>query len=139
MDLQVLVVTADTQLGELVKAQVDNLGCVANVVETYDSATARFEWADAVVDDLVGDGAALLDRLRMEVPDLPVVAIAPDESSGEGARSSGARQVLVEPFSIAEIVDAVKAMGQGELVVVDLDAEATSDPVVDDKPWWATR
>lgn len=140
MDLQVLVLTADSHLGELVKAQVDNLGCRADVVESYDSAAARFDWADGVVIDLVGDGATDLGRLRREAPDLPVVAIAPDEASAETARSTGARQVLVEPFSISEIVDAVKVMAGGTTTtVIDLDAEARPAQVADDKPWWATR
>ena len=40
MDLRVLVLIADHDLGELVRAQVENLGCPCNLVESYDQAHA---------------------------------------------------------------------------------------------------
>ncbi len=40
MDLRVVVLSADLALGELVRAQVDNLGCRCAVVDTYDLAAA---------------------------------------------------------------------------------------------------
>ncbi|MEX2292780.1 MAG: hypothetical protein WD691_03250 [Acidimicrobiales bacterium] len=140
MELRVLVLTEDAQLGELVKAQVDNLGCTCNLVTSYDGAASRVEWADGAVIDLVGEGLDDLRRLRVAAPSLPVLAIAPDIAIGAGARSAGVQQVLIEPFSIADIVDGVRALAaQESRTIIDLDEQARSDLVPDDKPWWATR
>jgi hypothetical protein len=70
-----------------------------------------------------------------------ILAIAQDEAQERAASSAGADQVLVEPFAIAEVVDAVRALGpSGDAQVVDLrTGESSPAPVVDDAPWWATR
>ncbi len=63
------------------------------------------DWADAAIIDLAGDGLDDLNRLRVECPRLRVLAIATDALQEGSARSAGADEVLVEPFSIADIVD----------------------------------
>jgi len=141
MDLRVLVLTGDPGLSELVRAQVENLGCNCTLAESYDVANASIDWADAAVIDLVGDGIDDLNRLRVEAPRVRVLAIAPDEEAGHSARSAGADDALVEPFSIAELVGAVRALGpNADASVVDLRTGAVSaSPAVADAPWWATR
>jgi DNA-binding response OmpR family regulator len=141
MDLRVLVLTADPGLSELVRAQVENLGCVCTLRDTYDEASLAIDWADAAVVDLVGDGLDDLCRLRVEAPRVRILAIAPDAVQEKAARSAGADQVLVEPFAIADVVEAVRALGSpGEALVVDIrTGAATPSPAVEDAPWWASR
>jgi DNA-binding response OmpR family regulator len=141
MDLRVLVLTADLGLSELIRAQVENLGCVCTLRETYDEASRSIDWADAAVIDLADDGLDDLCRLRVEAPRVRILAIAPDAVQEQAARSAGADQVLVEPFAIAEVVGAVRALGpSGDAHVIDLrTGTVTAAPPVEDAPWWATR
>lgn len=141
MDLRVLVLTADLGLSELVRAQVENLGCVCSLRSTYDEASPAIEWADAAIVDLVGDGIDDLCRLRVEAPRVRILAIAPDAVQEEAARLAGADQVLVEPFAISDVVDAVRKLGpSSDALVVDLrTGQSAPAPQVDDAPWWATR
>lgn len=141
MDLRVLVLTADLGLSELIRAQVENLGCVCTLRAGYDEASASIGWADAAIVDLVGDGIDDLCRMRVEAPRMRVLAIAPDAGHERAARSAGADQVLVEPFAIADVVDAVRALDPGgDASVVDIRTGAVSKaPPVEDAPWWASR
>lgn len=141
MDLRVLVLTADDDLGTLIGAHVENLGCSSSRAATYDDGSTALAWADVAVVDLVGDGIDDLYRLRLEAPLVQVIAIAPDLERAETARASGARRVLLEPFSIADVVDALRAMGSGaKTSTVDLRSSAGPDAMaVADAPWWATR
>jgi DNA-binding response OmpR family regulator len=141
MDLRVLVLTADLGLSELIRAQVENLGCVCTLRDSYDEASSSIDWADAAIVDLVDDGIDDLCRIRVEAPRVRILAIAPDAAQEEAARSAGADQVLVEPFAIADVVEAVRALGpNGDASVVDIRTGVTTEaPVVDEAPWWATR
>ncbi|MEO7430184.1 MAG: hypothetical protein ABIY48_12465 [Acidimicrobiales bacterium] len=141
MDLRVLLLIADRDLGELVRAQVDNLGCASTLAETYDTASTSLAWADAVVIDLAGEGLDDLYRVRLEAPTVHVLAIAPDEERAASARSAGVHRALVEPFSVADIVDGLRAMGPSPAAAtVDLRTGVRSAaPALDDAPWWVTR
>jgi DNA-binding response OmpR family regulator len=140
MDLRVLVLTADHDLGELVRAQVENLGCRCSVAETYDEGSSALSWADAAVVDLVGDGLDDLNRLRVEAPMVHVLAIAPDPALEAAARSVGAARVLVEPLTVTDVIDGIRSMDHSGAAVIDLTTgERKAAPVVDDAPWWATR
>lgn len=141
MDLRVLVLTADSPLAGLIRAQVDNLGCTSAVAADYEEAASALEWADAVFVDLV-DGLDDLARLRADAPTLPIVAVAPDAEVAARATAEGAHSVLVEPFSISDIVERVRGLGHAAgPATVDLRGTgATIGSVAsDDKPWWATR
>lgn len=142
MDLRVVVLIADRQMGELVRTQVENLGCRCSVVDTYDAASVALAWAEAAVVDLAADGVEHLNRLRVEAPTLRTLAIVPDPDMRQIAEEIGADQLLVEPFSVAELVEAVRALGRGTgAEVVDLrtgERSSVSAPA-DDAPWWATR
>lgn len=143
MDLRVLVLTGDLGLAELLRTQVENVGAACNMRTCYDDAGGCLEWADAAIIDLVGSGLDDLNRLRVECPRVRVLAIAPDKVQEGSARSAGADEVLVEPFTVAEIVEAVRHLAptpSGDATVVDLTTgEAKPAPAVDDAPWWATR
>ena len=141
MDLRVLVLTADLGLSELLRTQVENLGCRYSLQETYDEASAIIGWADAAIIDLAGSGLDDLNRLRVEAPRVRILAVAPDAAQESAARSAGADQVLVEPFAISEVVNAVRALGPtGDALVIDLRTGVAAEaPVVDEAPWWATR
>lgn len=141
MDLRMLVLTADHDLGELVRAQVDNLGCRCTVAETYDEGSSALAWADAAIIDLAGDGLEDLYRLRIEAPLVRVLGIAPDATTEGAARSAGADPVLVEPFAIADLVSAVRALAPNSgAEVVDLrTGERSAAPVVEDAPWFSTK
>jgi DNA-binding response OmpR family regulator len=141
MDLRVLVLSADQDLGDLVRTQVENLGCTCSRAATYDEGSTALSWADAAIVDLAGEGLDDLNRLRVEAPLVRVLGIAPDKKVAKGARSAGADHVLIEPFSIADVIDAIRAMApSSDAQVVDLrTGERTAAPQVDDAPWWATR
>lgn len=142
MDLRVIVLTNDFGLSELLRAQIENLGCSCSLVPTYDEAGPALDWADAAVVDLVGDGLDDLNRLRVEAPRLRVLAIAPSPDQGAQAGMAGADHVLVEPFSIADVVAAVRTLGppSAHADVVDLrTGAAVAAPVVAEAPWWATH
>ncbi len=108
---------------------------------SYDDASSTIDWADAAIIDLAGDGLDDLNRLRVEAPRVRILAVATEAAQEEAARSAGADQVLVEPFSIADVVEAVRRLGpSGGAVVVDLrTGERAPAPEVEDAPWWATR
>jgi len=141
MDLRVLVLTADLGLSELIRAQVENLGCVCTLRATYDEASSSIDWADAAIVDLVDDGIDDLCRLRVEAPRVRILAIAQDEAQERAASSAGADRVLVEPFAISDVVESVRALGpSGDAQVVDLrTGQSSAAPLVDDALWWATR
>lgn len=141
MDLRVLVLTADLGLSEVLRTQVENLGCHCTLQETYDDASATIGWADAAIIDLAGNGLDDLNRLRVEAPRVRILAVAPDAEQEDAARSAGADQVLVEPFAIADVVHAVRALGpNADALVIDLrTGVASAAPAVEDAPWWATR
>ena len=75
------------------------------------SRAPSLDWADAAIIDLAGDGLDDLNRLRVECPRLRVLAIATDAAQEGSARSAGADEVLVEPFSIADVVEAIRTLG----------------------------
>ncbi len=141
MDLRVLVLTADLGLSELLRTQVENLGCHCTLRATYDEAAASIEWADAAVIDLAGAGLDDLNRLRVEAPRVRVLAIAADADEEAAARSAGADAIIAEPFSVAEVIDAIRTLGpHGDAEVIDLrTGVAAGAPAVEDAPWWATR
>ena len=141
MDLRVLVLSADHDLGEIIRTQVENLGCRSSVAETFDEGSSALGWCDAAVVDLAGDGLDYLNQLRVEAPLVRVLAIAPDEAMEAGARIAGADRVLVEPFSIADLIGAIRALAPNmDAEVVDLrTGERTPAPAVEEAPWWATR
>lgn len=141
MDLRVLVLTTDRDIAELVRTQAENLGCRCTVADGFDQGLSSVGWAEAAIVDLAGEGLADLNRLRVESPLLRVLALAPDQVQADAARSAGAHQVLLEPLSIPEVIDAVRALGNfGDAEVVDLrTGERQAAPAVDDAPWWATR
>ncbi len=143
MDLRVLVLTRDLGMAELLRTQVENLGAACNLRESYDEAGGALDWADAAIIDVAGPGIDDLNRLRVECPRLRVLAIAPDSVQEGSARSAGADEVLVEPFTIADVIERVRRLSPSvvsDATVIDLTTgEAKAAPIVDDAPWWATR
>lgn len=141
MDLQVLVLTSDPGLSSVLRTQVENLGCRSTVHATYDEAVGSIDWADAAIVDLAGEGLADLVHLREEAPDLRLVAVAMDAPQELAARRAGAHRVIVEPFAIADVVEAVRSLGPAtDPRVIDLrTGEASGAPEVDDVPWFVTR
>lgn len=143
MDLRVLVLTRDVGLAELLRTQVENLGGACTLRETYDEAGPTLEWADAAIIDLAGEGLDDLNRLRVEAPRVRVLAIATDPEQEGQATSAGADEVMVEPFTIADVVDAVRTLGPtvatGATVIDLTTGQSSPAPTVDDAPWWATR
>jgi DNA-binding response OmpR family regulator len=140
MDLRVLVLTGDAGLADLLRTQAENLGCQCTTVDAYDQAGASLGWADAAVIDLVGDGLDTLSRLRVEAPALRVLAVAPSPEVGAQATEAGAEQVLLEPFTISDVTDGLRALAPTpEPSVIDLRGDAGATAPADDAPWWATR
>ncbi|MET0727340.1 MAG: hypothetical protein ABWZ76_03470 [Acidimicrobiales bacterium] len=141
MDLRVLVLTGDHELGELVRSQVENLGCRVTMAATYDECIPALGWAEAAVVDVAGGGMEDLYRLRIDTPLIRVLTIAQTDDEEARAIAAGSRRVLREPFSIADVIDAVRAMGKRNTrEVIDLTTgERHRMPDEDDAPWWATR
>jgi DNA-binding response OmpR family regulator len=140
MDLRVLVLTTDEGVAGLLRTQVENLGATCTLRDTYDQAGPSLEWADAVIIDLVGDGLDDLNRLRVECPRLRVLAIAVDALQEGSARSAGADEVLVEPFSVADVVEMIRRLGpSGAAQLIDLrTGEMSEVPDAVEGPWFAT-
>jgi DNA-binding response OmpR family regulator len=139
MDLRVLVLTGDLGLAELLRTQVENLGCSCTLRATYDEASPAIEWADAAVIDLAGDGLDDLNRLRVEAPRLRILAIAIDAAQEDEARTAGADQVLVEPFAIAELGAAVRTLGPSGIgQVIDLRSGTAAEAPQVEGSWFAT-
>ena len=143
MDMRVLVLTGDRGLGDLVRAQVENLGCRCTVAASFEEAAGALEWADAAIIDLAGDAVGNLRRLRAEAPELRVLAVAEDELQAEPARNAWVTGVLVEPFSIADLVAAVRDLQpvapEGAEVVDLRTGKRDAADAEEDAPWWATR
>jgi DNA-binding response OmpR family regulator len=139
MDLRVLVLTTDPGLADLLRTQVENLGAACTLRDTYDEASPSLEWADAAIIDLAGDGLDDLNRLRVECPRLRVLAIAVDDLQEGSARSAGADEVLVEPFSVADVIDSIRKLGpNGSAQVIDLRTGEVTEPQSVEGPWFAT-
>jgi len=140
MDLRVLVLTTDEGVAGLLRTQVENLGATCTLRDTYDQAGPSLEWADAVIIDLAGDGLDDLNRLRVECPRLRVLAIAVDALQEGSARSAGADEVLVEPFSVADVVEMIRRLGpSGAAQLIDLrTGEMSEVPDAVEAPWFAT-
>lgn len=140
MDLRALVLTKDAGLGDVLRTQVENLGGACTLRETYDELSPSLAWADAAIIDLAGDGLDDLNRLRVECPRLRVLAVATEPSHEEAARSAGADDVLVEPFSVADIVDGIRRLAPlSATQVIDLaTGEVSTAPTPVEGPWFAT-
>lgn len=137
MDLRVIVLTSDVGLADLLRAQVENLGCSANTARSYDEAHAVLDWADAAVVDLAGDGIEDLRRLRVAAPDMQTLAVAVDADQADQAQDAGATRVLVEPFAIPDLVEGVRSLQRSaDGTVIDLRAASAQ---ADEAPWWASR
>ena len=140
MQLRVIVLTSDLGLSELVRAQVENLGCACNQAQSFSEASTALDWADAAIIDLAGDGIDALVRLRATNATLKTLAIALDDEQSQMASAAGADHVLVEFFAISELVEVIRAMGRpAEDAVLDLRAPVAPAFVDDEAPWWATR
>ncbi len=140
MDLRALVLTKDADLGAVLRTQVENLGGACTHRETYDELSSSLTWADAAIIDLAGDGLDDLNRLRVESPRLRVLAVATNASDEEAARLAGADDVLLEPFSIADIVDGIRRLAPLTTTqVIDLSTgEVSTAPTPVEGPWFAT-
>jgi DNA-binding response OmpR family regulator len=141
MDLRVLVLTKDLGMAELLRTQVENLGGACTVRESYDEMSPSLDWADAAIIDLAGEGLDDLNRLRVECPRLRVLAVATEGDDVEAARSAGADEVMVEPFAISDIVEAIRKLGPAVAAaqVIDLRTGEVSDaPATVEGPWFAT-
>jgi DNA-binding response OmpR family regulator len=146
VDAHMLLVSGDRGLIDLLRPQVENQGCECQVADSYDDASFQLSWADAVLLDLElpGGGLDALRRVRIEAPQVQIIVVATTEADAVAAEELGADRVLREPFSIADVVEAVRTVGTdrgGENVVdlreaVDLRVAAVA---ADDLPWWATR
>ncbi len=141
MDLRVLVLTRDPDLGLLLQHQAENLGCSCNVRESYDNAAGDLDWAEVAIIDLSGEGLNDLHRARVETPRVRILAIASDVAIGDQARQAGAESVLVEPLSLVDLLTALRALQPPtEEQVIDLRTGAASPAAAgDEAPWWATR
>ena len=143
MDKRVLLLTADKGLGDLVRAQVENLGCRCTVADGLEAGIGAVDWAEVAILDLATEDLSSLRRLRDEASGVRTLVIAPDELEAEPARHAGVEGVVVEPFSIPELVAAfreVAGASAGDATVVDLrTGQPQAAPQVDDAPWWATR
>ena len=133
-----LVLTGDPGFAELLRTQVENLGSPCSVCDSYAEASSAIDWADAAVVDLADEGLDHLSRLRVESPQLRILAVASDPEGAAEAEVAGADRVLVEPFTIADLIDSVRSLASEPTPeVIDLRAV---EPVAagDEEPWWAS-
>lgn len=139
MELRLLVIGSDPGVREMLRAQAQNIGCDCNAARDFSEVRGVLGWAQAAIVDLADGGLEALEHLRVEAPDLPVLAVATDDAQAAAARDAGATVVLTEPYPIPELVAAIRQLQPaGSAQVVDL-REAAAAKVADDAPWWATR
>jgi DNA-binding response OmpR family regulator len=133
MDMRVVVLSSDAEFAALLRGQVRNLGCPCSWAFSLEVGARSLRQADAVVVDLAG-GLDELVRLREELPLLQVLAVATDVDQAARARSAGAHHVIVEPFPIVDVIEALRALEPpAETTIVDLRAEEAG-PVSTDQP-----
>jgi DNA-binding response OmpR family regulator len=133
-----LVLTSDPGFAELLRTQVENLGCPCSVCDGYAEASSAIDWADAAVVDLAEEGFDHLARLRVDSPQLRILAVGPDPERAAEAETAGADRVLVEPFTIADLIESLRSLASEPAPeVIDLRAV---EPVAagDEEPWWAS-
>jgi len=126
--LRVLVVSADPLAGAGVAALI--AGQPRYVVVGLDSdetaldAAAASAAADVVVWDLGGDSRRALRRLAaLDELQVPLVALAPDQTVGAQVLAAGARGVLSRDADADRLLACLRAAGLG-LVVFDPEAAA---------------
>ena len=144
MDARMLVVSADRGLVELLRPQVENVGCESRLADCAAEVDRHLAWADAMLLDLeLPDGGMdVLRHARDEAADVQVVAVATNETDAVLASDLGAVRVLLEPFSITDVVEAVRAVGTPTgAKVIDLrdKVSARLADEADDRPWFATQ
>lgn len=144
MDLRLIVLSSDAGLADMVRAQAENVGCACNTARDATEAIAMLGWADAAVIDLAGSGLVELRALKEQAPELRVLAIAVEAEQADQGRAAGAEAVLAEPFSIPELIEAVRALEaptKRSDGVIDLRTGSNKGAAAeaDDAPWWATR
>jgi CheY-like chemotaxis protein len=115
---QILIIDDDEQLRDLLSQILERAGYL--VREAVDGAAGlklfRSEPADLVITDLImpeKEGMELIMELRLQWPDVPLVAISGGGRSGPRnyltmAKQLGARQTVSKPFSRDEILQAVR-------------------------------
>ncbi len=147
MSSDVVVLTDDEALADVVAPQVTNLGrsCrwVPRSADVADALGSAAGIEAAVVDLAMAGGTELVAQLVDA--GASVVAIAPDGRAADAVRERArAAEVVVEPFSIVELVEALRSLDPhpldsaagsgGRAAVIDLRRAAA-----DHRPWWATR
>lgn len=126
---QLVVLEDDPGLRQLLRAVlVESRGASVWFADHPDElAPATFAASDAVLVDLDGFGASALKvvrRLRAEHPAVPVVVTTADAARADGAIEAGASASVLQPFSVADLLDAL----DGATAVIDLTATEVEVP-----------
>lgn len=140
-----LVVSDDLGLAEMLRAQAENMGWSSSVLDEAPGDGAPFLAADVVAVDMQlgeGDlGVPTIARVRAVHETANVLAIASDDDAARRATAAGAQHVVTEPFTIAQLIEALRDAARGTPLpdgVIDIrgmvGATGESEP-----PWWATR
>ena len=106
MDLRVLVLTKDLGLAELLRTQVENLGGACTVRETYDELSRRSTGPTPPSSTSPATASTTSTACGSSAHACGCWPSPPTPRQEDAARSAGADEVLVEPFAIADIVDA---------------------------------
>ena len=128
-DLRVLVVADDSlSRAGLAALLADQPGCnvIGQVAGDADFTTAQEVYRpDVLVWDLGWKPSTAMERLAGRPDDgLPVLALLPDDSHAAAAWTSGVRGLLLRDAGATSLVAALKAVGEG-LVVLGLELAAT--------------
>lgn len=112
---RILLVEDDPQIARLVKFKLEREGFSVEWVEDGEAALrrARQNQFDLVLLDVMipgKDGFAVLEELRADAPDLPIVMLTARASERDLQRGARATDYIVKPFDPAHLVERVRAI-----------------------------
>jgi len=112
---RILLAEDDPQIARLVKFKLEREGFAVEWVEDGEAALQRVrqDQFDLVLLDVMmpgKDGFAVLEKLRADAPNLPVVMLTARAGERDLQRGAAATDYIVKPFDPAHLVERVRAI-----------------------------
>ena len=110
--VSVLLIDDDIPLCEEIRLGLERAGYEVTVATGGDNGLVEYERQphDVVITDVVmddGEGFETMHRLRLLMPDLPIIAISAHQTYLENMTKLGASRSLSKPFRMTVLIGAV--------------------------------